>query len=493
MTPDLTVRDAAKMIRNRELSSSELSQYYLDRIESLDSKVQSFIEVDRNLVLAKAQEADDLQSSNPDALNDRPLHGIPIGIKDLLAVKGEKLRCASKILENFISPYDATAISKLKSAGAIPMGRLNMDEFAMGSSNENSAYFPARNPWQLDHVAGGSSGGSAASVSANFCLASLGTDTGGSIRQPASFCGCVGLKPTYGRISRYGLVAFASSFDQIGPLTRNVEDAGLLLNILSGKDKMDSTSVPKEPENDWLKLSSDIKGLKVGIPKEYREHSMDPSVQQAWDQAIKQFESMGAEIHEISLPHTEYAIATYYILTTAEASSNLSRFEGIRYGLRSSASQAEESPFDLNALTRGEGFGREVKRRIILGTYVLSSGYYDAYYVKAQKARTLIRGDFEKAFEKVDVLVTPTSPSPAFPIGQKSKDPLEMYLSDIFTISTNLAGNCGISVPGGFSENPKLPIGLQITGPAFGESKILNAAYAFQSQSSWHTELPDLS
>lgn len=487
MFQDLTLKSAAEKIKNGEISSTEITKYFLDKIETINPQIEAFIDVNKEAVLKRASEADRLTSSDPESVKNKPLHGIPIPVKDLLAVKGEPLRCASKILGNFISPYDATAISKLKDAGAIPMGRLNMDEFAMGSSNENSAFCITKNPWDISRVSGGSSGGSAASVSAGTCLASLGSDTGGSIRQPAAFCGCVGLKPTYGRVSRYGLVAFASSFDQIGPITKNVEDAGLLLHCIAGHDKKDSTSVPKPADDNWLHLKDEVKGLKLGIPKEYREHSIDPDVQNSWDNALKLFEDAGAEIIEISLPHTEYAIATYYILTTAEASSNLARFEGIRYGAR----VENDTPFDLNAQTRGAGFGPEVKRRIILGTYVLSSGYYDAYYVKAQKVRTLIRSDFEKVFSEVDAIVSPTTPSPAFPIGQKSEDPLEMYLSDIFTISSNLAGNCGISIPCGFSSDPKLPLGLQITGPTFREDIVLNVANAFQARTDWHKQFPN--
>lgn len=488
MIEDLTLKSAAEMIKSGEISSTEITTYFLDKIEAVNPEISAFIDVNREKVLNASQEADKLRSTDPESIKSKPLHGIPIPVKDLLAVKGEPLRCASKILKEFISPYDATSIANLKAAGAIPMGRLNMDEFAMGSSNENSAFGVAKNPWDKSRVSGGSSGGSAASVSAGISLASLGTDTGGSIRQPAAFCGCVGLKPTYGRVSRYGLVAFASSFDQIGPIAKNVEDAGLLLHCIAGHDKRDSTSVPKPPDNAWLNIQDNIKGIKLGIPKEYREHAIDQDVQKSWDDALKVFEEAGAEIIDVSLPHTEYAVATYYILTTAEASSNLARFEGIRYGARIEA----DTPFDLNCKTRGAGFGPEVKRRIILGTYVLSSGYYDAYYVKAQKARTLIRRDFENVFNKVDAIISPTTPSPAFPIGQKSKNPLEMYLSDIFTISSNLAGNCGISIPCGFSSNPKLPLGLQITGHTFREDKILNIAQAFQARTEWHKHSPKI-
>jgi aspartyl-tRNA(Asn)/glutamyl-tRNA(Gln) amidotransferase subunit A len=416
----------------------------------------------------------------------KPLLGIPIAIKDVLAVKNQPLNCASKILGKFISPYDATVVAKLKAAGAIVFGRLNMDEFAMGSSTENSAFGVTKNPWDTTRIPGGSSGGSAAAVAADECIASLGTDTGGSIRQPAALCGCVGLKPTYGRISRYGLVAFASSLDQIGPFTKNISDAATLLGVLSGVDPRDSTSVPQPVPNYAAALDGNIKGLKLGLPKEYMIGGLDPEVKAAVDAAVKKFQEMGAEIMEISLPHTDYAVATYYIIATAEASANLARFDGIRYGLRVDGND----PAELYSKTRGAGFGAEVKRRIILGTYVLSSGYYDAYYLRAQKVRTLIRNDFLKAFEKVDAIVTPTTPTAAFKIGEKSADPLQMYLSDIFTISCNLAGIPGLSLPCGFTKNPKLPIGLQLLGKPFGEETLLKIAGAFEQNTLWHKDSP---
>jgi aspartyl-tRNA(Asn)/glutamyl-tRNA(Gln) amidotransferase subunit A len=409
---------------------------------------------------------------------------VPIAMKDVLSVKGQPLGCASKILEGFTSVYDATVVEKLKAAGAIVFGRLNMDEFAMGSSTENSAYFTTRNPWDTSRIPGGSSGGSAASVSADECIASLGSDTGGSIRQPAALCGCVGLKPTYGRVSRYGLVAFASSLDQIGPFTKDVRDAATLLEVISGHDLRDSTSIPQPVPHYRGALTGNIKGLKVGLAKEYMVGGLDPEVKASVDAAVKQLESMGAEIVEVSLPHTEYAVATYYIVATAEASANLARFDGIRYSKRVEG----VSPSDLYKKTRGAGFGPEVKRRIILGTYVLSSGYYDAFYLRAQKVRTLIRQDFDKAFEKVDAIVTPTTPTAAFKAGEKSADPLQMYLSDIFTISCNLAGNCGISLPCGFTKEPKLPIGLQMLGKPFGEETLLRIAHAYEQATGWHKE-----
>jgi aspartyl-tRNA(Asn)/glutamyl-tRNA(Gln) amidotransferase subunit A len=407
-----------------------------------------------------------------------------VAIKDVLAVKNQPLNCASKILGNFTSLYDATAIEKLKAAGAIVFGRLNMDEFAMGSSTENSSFGVTHNPWDPTRIPGGSSGGSAAAVAADECIASLGTDTGGSIRQPAALCGCVGLKPTYGRISRYGLVAFASSLDQIGPLTKNVRDSAILLGVLSGQDRRDSTSIPEAVPDYTRALTGNVKGLKIGLPREYMIGGMDGEIKSAVDAAVKKFEELGAEIVEISLPHTDYAVATYYIIATAEASANLARFDGIRYGARVDGND----PVELYSRTRGAGFGAEVKRRIILGTYVLSSGYYDAYYLRAQKVRTLIRNDFLRAFEKVDAILTPTSPTAAFKIGEKSEDPLQMYLSDIFTISCNLAGICGISLPCGFTKNPKLPIGLQILGKPFGEETMLRLAHAYEQSTSWHRE-----
>jgi len=412
------------------------------------------------------------------------LLGIPVAIKDVLAVKNQPLNCGSKILGNFVSPYDATAIEKLKAAGAVVFGRLNMDEFAMGSSTENSAFGGTCNPWDVSRIPGGSSGGSAAAVAADECIASLGTDTGGSIRQPAALCGCVGLKPTYGRISRYGLVAFASSLDQIGPFTKDVRDAATLLGVMSGYDRRDSTSIPQPVPDYTATLTGNIRGLKLGLPKEYMIGGLDPEVKAAVDAAVKQFEKQGAEIVEISLPHTDYAVAVYYIIATAEASANLARFDGIRYGLRVEGND----PVELYSKTRGAGFGAEVKRRIILGTYVLSSGYHDAYYLHAQKVRTLIRNDFLRAFEKVDAIITPTSPTAAFKAGEKSGDPLQMYLSDIFTISCNLAGICGLSVPCGFTKDPKLPIGLQLLGQPFGEETILRLAHAYEQCSGWHQE-----
>jgi aspartyl-tRNA(Asn)/glutamyl-tRNA(Gln) amidotransferase subunit A len=487
MLNQLAISELSAKIARREASAREAVQACLERIQRVDRQVHAFLSYDAADALAQA-DAVDREVAAGASLAQQPLLGVPVGIKDVLAVKNQPLNCGSKILGKFISPYDATVIEKLRAAGAIVFGRLNMDEFAMGSSTENSAFAVTCNPWDSARIPGGSSGGSAAAVAAGECVAALGSDTGGSIRQPAALCGCVGLKPTYGRVSRYGLVAFASSLDQIGPFTREVRDAALLLEVLSGVDRRDSTSVPQPVPHYAAALTRDIQGLKIGLPKEYMIGGLDPEVNQAVQAAVKQLQALGAEIVEISLPHTDYAVATYYIIATAEASANLARFDGIRYGLRVEGSD----PISLYGKTRGAGFGAEVKRRIILGTYVLSSGYYDAYYLRAQKVRTLIRQDFLRAFEKVDAIVTPTSPTAAFKIGEKSDDPLQMYLSDIFTISCNLAGICGLSLPCGFTSRPKLPIGLQLLGRPFGEETILKVAHAYEQSTTWHREKPPL-
>lgn len=480
MLNQLTISELATKLARREVSAREVMQACLDQITRVDGKIHAFISHDSTDALAQADAADKEISGGA----KKPLLGIPIAVKDVLAVKNQPLNCGSKILGNFISPYDATAVEKLKAAGAIVFGRCNMDEFAMGSSTENSAFGVTKNPWDISRIPGGSSGGSAAAVAADECIASLGSDTGGSIRQPAAFCGVVGLKPTYGRISRYGLVAFASSLDQIGPFTKDVRDAATLLGVLSGVDARDSTSVPQPVPNYVAALDGNIKGLKLGLPREYMIGGIEPEVKAAMDAAVKQYEKLGAEVVEISLPHTDYAVATYYIVATAEASANLARFDGIRYGLRVEGGD----PTELYHRTRGTGFGAEVKRRIILGTYVLSSGYHDAYYLRAQRVRTLIRNDFLKAFEKVDAIVTPTTPTVAFKIGEKSDDPLQMYLSDIFTISCNLAGICGVSLPSGFTKSPRLPIGLQLLGKPFGEATLLKLAHAYEQHTAWHKE-----
>jgi aspartyl-tRNA(Asn)/glutamyl-tRNA(Gln) amidotransferase subunit A len=480
MLNQLTISELAAKLARREVSSREITQACLDQIARVDGQIHAFISHDAADALAQADAADKLIAQGV----SRPLLGIPVAIKDVLAVKNQPLNCASKILGKFISPYDATAIEKLKAAGAIVFGRLNMDEFAMGSSTENSAFGVTKNPWDTSRIPGGSSGGSAAAIAANEAIATLGTDTGGSIRQPAALCGCVGLKPTYGRISRYGLVAFASSLDQIGPFTKDVRDSATMLGVMSGVDPRDSTSVPQPVPDYTATLDGNIRGLKIGLPKEYMIGGLDPEVKASVDAAVKQLEKLGAEIVEISLPHTDHAVAVYYIIATAEASANLARFDGIRYGARVDGAD----PIELYSKTRGTGFGAEVKRRIILGTYVLSSGYYDAYYLRAQKVRTLIRNDFLKAFERVDAIVTPTTPTAAFKIGEKSDDPLQMYLSDIFTISCNLAGIPGLSLPCGFTSSPKLPIGLQLLGKPFGEATILKIAHAYEQSTAWHRE-----
>src|ERR1022692_474294 len=485
MLNQLTISELTTRLARREVSAREAMQSCLNQIQRVDGQIHAFISHNDADALAQADEADKELAKGG---GGKKLLGVPVAIKDVISVKGHPLNCGSKILGKFVSPYDATVVEKLKAAGAIVFGRLNMDEFAMGSSTENSAFGLTRNPWDPARIPGGSSGGSAAAVAADECLASLGSDTGGSIRQPAALCGCVGLKPTYGRVSRYGLVAFASSLDQIGSFTKDVRDAATMLEVLSGADPRDSTSVPQPMPNYAANLTGDIKGLKIGLAQEYMIGGLDPEVKASVGAAVNQLQKLGAEIVEISLPHTDYAVATYYIIATAEASANLARFDGVRYGARVDGND----PIEMYGKTRGAGFGPEVKRRIILGTYVLSGGYHDAYYLRAQKVRTLIRNDFLKAFEKVDVIVTPTTPTAAFKIGEKSDDPLQMYLSDIFTISCNLAGICGLSLPCGFTKTPKLPIGLQLLGRPFGEDTILKIAHAYEQNTHWHKEKPDL-
>jgi aspartyl-tRNA(Asn)/glutamyl-tRNA(Gln) amidotransferase subunit A len=495
MLNQLTIAELVGKLARGEVSSRAAMEACLARIEGVEGRVQAFISYDAADALGQAEAADQALAAGQTHA-ERPLLGVPMAIKDVIAVKGQPLNCGSKILGQFVSPFDATVIEKLKAAGAVVFGRLNMDEFAMGSSTENSAFQVTRNPWDLSRVSGGSSGGSAAAVAADECLAALGSDTGGSIRQPASFCSCVGLKPSYGRVSRYGLVAYASSLDQVGCLAKEVRDAATVLEVIGGLDGRDSSSVPQPVPRYAAGLRDDIKGLKLGLAKEYMIGGLDPEVKQAVAAAVQQFAKLGGEVVEVSLPHTDYAIATYYIIATAEASANLARFDGIRYGARVEGAD----PIELYSKTRGAGFGPEVKRRIILGTYVLSSGYYDAYYLRAQKVRTLIRKDFLEAFEKVDAIVTPVSPTPAFKVGEKMDDPLQMYLSDIFTISCNLAGLCGISVPCGFTApgpsgpnpQPRLPIGLQLLGKPFGEQTLLQLAHAFEQSTDWHRARPAL-
>ena len=483
----LTIAELSAKLAKRETSAREAVEACLSQIQKTNGQIKAFLSYDEKDALAQADAAAAALAKGA-SHKEQPLLGIPIALKDVIAVKNQPLNCGSKILGRFVSPYNSTVAEKLQAAGAIVFGRLNMDEFAMGSSTENSAFQVTRNPWDLTRIPGGSSGGAAAAVTADQCLGAFGSDTGGSIRQPAALCGCVGFKPTYGRVSRYGLVAYASSLDQIGPLAKTVSDAALLMRVIAGHDRRDSTSIPEPVPDYTARLNGDIKGLKLGLPKEYLVGGLDPEVERAVRVAVEHLQKLGAEVSEISLPHTDYAIATYYIIATAEASANLARFDGIRYGLRVDG----KDPIELYCRTRGAGFGAEVKRRIILGTYVLSSGYYDAYYLRAQKVRTLIRQDFIKAFEKVDAIVGPTTPTAAFKIGEKSDDPLQMYLSDIFTISANLAGICGVSLPCGFTKEPKLPIGLQLLGKPLGEETILRVAHAYEQSTSWHTQRPEL-
>lgn len=466
---DLTISGLQDGFRRGDFTPVDVLRALEERIATVDPTVGAYLSRDFDTAIAAAEQAD----------INLPLGGVPIGIKDAINVLGESCTCASRILEGFRSPYDATVISRLRAAGAIPFGRMNMDEFAMGSSTENSAWKKTRNPWDPERIPGGSSGGSAAAVAAREAFATLGSDTGGSIRQPASLCGVVGLKPSYGRVSRYGLVAFASSLDQIGPIARSTRDCASILNVIAGKDAHDSTSLDLPSEDFTANLGRDLKGVKLGIPKEYFVDGMDNRVREKVEQAIRKCEALGAELVEISLPHTSYAVGVYYIIATAEASANLARFDGVRYGHRA---KDPKDLLDHYMRSREEGFGSEVKRRIILGTYVLSSGYYDAYYLRAQKVRTLIRRDFSEAFEKVDAIVCPTSPDLAFKIGERVDDPLRMYLADIFTIATNLAGICGISVPCGVvqEEGKDLPVGLQFLGKALDETRLLGIADAFE-------------
>lgn len=468
----LTIHELHELLVHKEVSVTEAVTAFLNRIEMLDGKLNSYLTILADQALAQARLFDagkrDVQTS--------PLAAVPLAIKDVICTKGIRTTCGSRVLDNFIPPYDATVAARLQSAGAIFLGKTNMDEFAMGSSNENSAYGPTRNPWDTECVPGGSSGGSTAAVAADLCAGALGTDTGGSIRQPASFCGVVGLKPTYGRVSRFGLVAFASSLDQIGPITKDVEDAAILLQIISGHDRRDSTSV-NQPVPDYRSaLQEPIKGLRLGVPKEYFIAGIHPEVAETVRQAIATYEQLGAEITEVSLPHTDYGVAAYYIIAPAEASSNLARYDGVKYGMRA---RETRDLMDMYCQTRSQGFGAEVKRRIMLGTYVLSAGYYDAYYKKASQVRTLIRQDFLDAFATCDALLTPVAPIPAFKIGEKTDDPLQMYLSDVFTLPASLAGIPGISIPCGFASG-KLPIGLQILGPHFREDLVLRIAYHFE-------------
>jgi len=480
----LSIHAALDLLRRGALSARELTQAYLERIAALDGLLHAYITVTAESALEQARRADERRAHGEDA----PLLGIPLAIKDVICTRGVRTTCGSRILENFVPPYDATVVVRLRQAGAVLLGKTNTDEFAMGSSTEHSAFFTTANPWDLERVPGGSSGGSAAAVAAGCAMGALGSDTGGSVRQPAALCGVVGLKPTYGRVSRYGLVAHGSSLDQVGVLTRDVHDAALLLRVIAGRDPHDATSLDA-PVPDYVQemfQDTGLRGVKVGVPREYFIAGIEPGVESAVREALRVMEEAGANLIEVSLPHTQYGIPIYYLIATAEASSNLARYDGVRYGLRVEGTDMWQTFFRTRAL----GFGREVKRRIMLGTYALSAGYYDAYYLKAQQARTLLRRDFERALQQVDVLACPTTPDVAFRIGQKLDDPLQMYLSDVFTVSLNLAGMCGISLPCGFVDG--LPVGLQLMGPPLGEGLLLRVAHAYQQRTDWHTHRPPL-
>ncbi len=479
----LTIHQALESLRRGEITSLALTQALLDRIAAVDGRVRAYLTVTGERALAQAADADRRRAQGDDA----PLLGIPLAIKDVLATEGVQTTCGSKILQGFVPPYTATAVARLEAAGMVLLGKTNTDEFAMGSSTENSGYVTTRNPWDLERVPGGSSGGSAAAVAAGAALAALGTDTGGSVRQPAALCGVVGLKPSYCRISRYGRVSYGSSLDQVGTLTQDVRDAALLLGVLAGIDPLDSTSLATPVPDYTASLGRDVQGLRIGLPQEYFIDGMQPEVEQAVRAAVAQLEGLGAQVIPISLPNTDKALPVYYLVATAEASANLARYDGVRFGY----SAGDDNLFENIRRTRGQGFGPEVKRRIMLGAYALSAGYYDAYYLKAQQVRTLIKRDFETAFEQVDVIACPTTPTTAFRIGEKTDNPIEMYLTDVFTISVNLAGVCGISLPCGF-DAAGLPIGLQLIGPHLGEETILAAAYAYEQGTQWRSRHPAL-
>ena len=481
---ELSIAQARALLGRGEISSVELTRAYLDRIAAIDPRLHSYIPVCADSALQQAAAADQRWAAG----NAAPLTGIPLALKDIFVTEGVRTTCASKILDDFVPPYDGTAVARLKAQDAVLLGKLNMDEFAMGSSNENSAAGPCRNPWDTDRVPGGSSGGSAAALAAGLAAGTLGTDTGGSIRQPASFCGVTGMKPTYGRVSRYGVIAYASSLDQVGPLTRSAEDCALLLGAIAGFDPKDSTSVEIPVPDYTAALGGDIRGLRIGLPQEYFIDGLDPEVRAAVDAAIAQLQDLGATLVPVSLPHTDYAVACYYLIATAEASSNLARYDGVRFGLRVDNGGGLS---EMYRQSRAAGFGAEVKRRIMLGTYALSSGYYDAYYLKAQKVRTLIRQDFLRAAEQTDLLLTPVAPTTAFRLGEKTDDPLQMYLSDIFTIPVNLAGTCALALPCGFSGSG-LPIGLQLIGRPFDESTLLRVGHAYQQATDWHSRTAPL-
>jgi aspartyl-tRNA(Asn)/glutamyl-tRNA(Gln) amidotransferase subunit A len=480
----LTIHEARDLLKKREIASVELTSAIFDRIEKVEDTVSAFLTLDKDRALAAAETADAVIREG----NSSPLTGIPIAVKDLLCTKDLRTTCGSRILENFVPPYDGTVVKQLKKAHAIIVGKTNLDEFGMGSSTEYSRFKATRNPWDPTRIPGGSSGGSAAAVAADECIGALGTDTGGSIRQPSSHCGVVGLKPTYGRVSRFGLVAFASSLDQIGPIAKDVTDCALLMDAICGHDPADSTSVPRPVPDFQSALTSGLEGLVAGIPKEYHVEGLDEDVSRAVHSAVKTLEDLGLRTEEVSLPHTDYAVATYYIIAPAEASSNLARYDGVKYGFRNTAS---DDLIEMYENTRSEGFGPEVQRRIIIGTYALSAGYYDAYYGKASQVRTLIMEDFKRAFERCDVLLAPVAPSPAFKLGEKLNDPLSMYLSDIFTLPASLAGIPGISVPCGFSHDG-LPIGLQILAKHFDEETILRVAYNLEQATDHHLKKPNI-
>ncbi len=477
-----TIAQLANELSTNRISSVELTQLFLDRINRLDNTLNSFITITTEKALQEAAKADSLRAAG----NTNPLLGIPLAQKDIFCTQGIKTSCGSRMLDNFIAPYDATSVIQLQQAGTVLLGKTNMDEFAMGSSNENSYYGPVKNPWDTRCVPGGSSGGSAAAVAARLTPAATATDTGGSIRQPAALCGITGLKPTYGRISRYGMIAFASSLDQAGTMTKTAEDAAILLNAMAGFDERDSTSVNTPVPDYTASLNDSLQGLRIGMPKEFFGEGLNSDIAEAIQAAMKEYENLGAKLIDIELPNTGLSIPAYYVIAPAECSSNLARYDGVRYGYRC------KNPVNLEDLykrSRSEGFGKEVKRRIMIGTYVLSAGFYDAYYLKAQKIRHLISQDFAEAFKKVDIIIGPTTPSPAFAIGEKSNDPVSMYLSDIYTIAVNLAGLPGVSIPVGFTKN--LPIGMQLIGPLFSEARLLNAAHRYQKITDWHAKTPE--
>ena len=483
----LSISEASTLLSQGDVSSVQLTQAALDRIVAVDNEVKAFLSLAPEMALEQASDADRRRVSDRGEDGHSPLLGIPLAIKDVISVQGLPATCGSRILESYEPPFSATVIEKLRTAGAVILGKTNTDEFAMGSSTENSAFFTTRNPWDLSRVPGGSSGGSAAAVATGMAYGALGSDTGGSVRQPASFCGVVGIKPTYGRVSRWGLIAFASSLDQIGPFGRNVNDVAVLLQAISGHDARDSTSVNRPVPRYTDSLTADVRGLRVGVPKEYFIDGMQPAVQSAVQGAIDTLQHLGAEIVNVSLPHTDYALPVYYLIAPAEASANLARYDGLRYGL----SLRTDQLWETYRKTRGQGFGPEVKRRIMLGTYALSAGYFDAYFLKAGKVRTLIRRDFDEALQRCDVLVAPTAPTTSFKIGEKAHNPLQMYLGDVFTLALSLAGLCGLSLPCGFDEDG-LPIGLQIMGGAFDEATVLRVGHAYEQATDWHTQTPNM-